>query len=89
MNKDNIKDFASFDEYLRQGEPSQKESAENRKMLSEDFHRITFLAIDACHIYHRHIHTDVVRPFADVCNKVMVAVGYLVGIPTSFGMPTR
>ena len=31
MNKDNIKDFASFDEYLRQGEPSQKESAENWK----------------------------------------------------------
>ena len=29
MNKDNFKDFASFDEYLRQGEPSQKESAEN------------------------------------------------------------
>ena len=31
MNKDNIKDFAFFDEYLRQGEPSQKESAENWK----------------------------------------------------------
>lgn len=31
MNKDNFKDFASFDEYLRQGEPSQKESAENWK----------------------------------------------------------
>ena len=31
MNKDNINEFASFDEYLRQGEPSQKESAENRK----------------------------------------------------------
>ena len=27
------------------------------------------------------------RPFADVCNKVMVAVGYLVGIPTSFQVP--
>ena len=31
MNKDNFKDFASFDEYLRQGEPSQKESAKNWK----------------------------------------------------------
>ena len=31
MNKDNFKDFASFDEYLRQGEPSQKERAENWK----------------------------------------------------------
>ena len=29
MNKDNINEFASFDEYLRQGEPSQKERAEN------------------------------------------------------------
>ena len=29
MNKDNTNEFASFDEYLRQGEPSQKESAEN------------------------------------------------------------
>ena len=31
MNKDNINEFASFDEYLRQGEPSQKESDENWK----------------------------------------------------------
>ena len=31
MNKDNINEFASFDEYLRQGEPLQKESAENWK----------------------------------------------------------
>lgn len=31
MNKDNINEFASFDEYLRQGEPSQKESTENWK----------------------------------------------------------
>ena len=31
MNKDNINKFASFDEYLRQGEPSQKERAENWK----------------------------------------------------------
>ena len=31
MNKDNINEFASFDEYLRQGEPSRKESAENWK----------------------------------------------------------
>lgn len=31
MNKDYINEFASFDEYLRQGEPSQKESAENWK----------------------------------------------------------
>ena len=31
MNKDNINEFASFDEYLRQREPSQKESAENWK----------------------------------------------------------
>lgn len=31
MNKDNINEFAFFDEYLRQGEPSQKESAENWK----------------------------------------------------------
>lgn len=31
MNNDNINEFASFDEYLRQGEPSQKESAENWK----------------------------------------------------------
>ena len=31
MNKDNINEFASFDEYLQQGEPSQKESAENWK----------------------------------------------------------
>lgn len=31
MNKDNINEFAYFDEYLRQGEPSQKESAENWK----------------------------------------------------------
>lgn len=31
MNKDNSNEFASFDEYLRQGEPSQKESAENWK----------------------------------------------------------
>lgn len=31
MNKDIINEFASFDEYLRQGEPSQKESAENWK----------------------------------------------------------
>ncbi len=31
MNKDNINEFASFDEYLRQEEPSQKESAENWK----------------------------------------------------------
>ena len=31
MNKDNINEFASFDEYLRQGEPSKKESAENWK----------------------------------------------------------
>ena len=36
---------------------------------------------------HFYQHTDVVRPFADVCNKVMVAVGYLVGIPTSFQVP--
>lgn len=33
MNKDNINEFASFDEYLRQGEPSQKESAENWKTV--------------------------------------------------------
>ena len=31
MNKDIINEFASFDEYLRQGEPSQKERAENWK----------------------------------------------------------
>ena len=31
MNKDNINEFASFDEYLRQGEPSLKERAENWK----------------------------------------------------------
>lgn len=31
MNKDNTNEFASFDEYLRQGEPSQKESAKNWK----------------------------------------------------------
>ncbi len=31
MNKDIINEFASFDEYLQQGEPSQKESAENWK----------------------------------------------------------
>lgn len=31
MNKDNINEFASFDEYLRQGEPSQKKRAENWK----------------------------------------------------------
>ena len=31
MNKDNTNEFAPFDEYLRQGEPSQKESAENWK----------------------------------------------------------
>ena len=31
MNKDYINEFASFDEYLRQGEPSQKEKAENWK----------------------------------------------------------
>ena len=31
MNKDIINEFASFDEYLRQGEPSRKESAENWK----------------------------------------------------------
>ena len=31
MNKDNINEFASFDEYLQQGEPSQKERAENWK----------------------------------------------------------
>ena len=31
MNKENINEFASFDEYLRQGEPSQKERAENWK----------------------------------------------------------
>lgn len=31
MNKDYINEFASFDEYLRQGEPSQKERAENWK----------------------------------------------------------
>ena len=31
MNKDYINEFASFDEYLRQGESSQKESAENWK----------------------------------------------------------
>ena len=31
MNKDNINEFASFDEYLRQGEPLQKERAENWK----------------------------------------------------------
>ena len=31
MNKDTINEFASFDEYLRQGEPSQKERAENWK----------------------------------------------------------
>jgi fido (protein-threonine AMPylation protein) len=31
MKKYNINEFASFDEYLRQGEPSQKESAENWK----------------------------------------------------------
>ena len=31
MNKDIINEFASFDEYLRQGEPSQKEKAENWK----------------------------------------------------------
>ena len=31
MNKDNTNEFASFDEYLRQGEPSQKERAENWK----------------------------------------------------------
>lgn len=35
MNKDNINEFASFDEYLRQGEPSQKESAENWKTAIE------------------------------------------------------
>ena len=31
MNNDNINEFASFDEYLRQGEPSQKERIENWK----------------------------------------------------------
>ena len=31
MNKDNTNEFAYFDEYLRHGEPSQKESAENWK----------------------------------------------------------
>lgn len=31
MNKNNINEFASFDEYLRQGEPLQKERAENWK----------------------------------------------------------
>ena len=31
MNKDNINEFASFDEYLRQGEPLHKERAENWK----------------------------------------------------------
>ena len=31
MNKDNINEFASFDEYLRQGEPSLKERVENWK----------------------------------------------------------
>lgn len=31
MNNDNINEFASFDEYLRQGEPLQKERAENWK----------------------------------------------------------
>ena len=31
MNKDIINEFASFDKYLRQGEPSQKEKAENWK----------------------------------------------------------
>ena len=31
MNKDNTNEFASFDEYLRQGEPLQKERAENWK----------------------------------------------------------
>ena len=31
MNKDIINEFASFDEYLRQGEPSQKERIENWK----------------------------------------------------------
>lgn len=31
MNEDNINEFASFDEYLRQGEPLQKERAENWK----------------------------------------------------------
>ena len=31
MNKDNINEFASFAEYLRQGEPLQKERAENWK----------------------------------------------------------
>ena len=33
MNKDNINEFASFDEYLRQGEPLQKERAENWKTV--------------------------------------------------------
>ena len=31
MNKDNFKDFSSFDEYLRQGEPTQQEAASNWK----------------------------------------------------------
>ena len=43
MNKDNFKDFASFDEYLRQGEPSQKESAENWKTA------IGLQAVDGLH----------------------------------------
>ena len=32
-------------------------------------------------------HTDIVRPFADVADVVVVAVGYLVGIPTSVQLP--
>lgn len=41
MNKDtDINDFASFDEYLRQGEPSLKEIAENWKTA------IRLLAVD-------------------------------------------
>lgn len=43
MNKDNINEFASFDEYLRQGEPSQKESAENWKTA------IGLQAVDGLH----------------------------------------
>ena len=43
MNKDIINEFASFDEYLRQGEPSQKESAENWKTA------IGLQAVDGLH----------------------------------------
>lgn len=46
-----------------------------RKVLSEDFHRISFLAVNVCNVNHTDIHTDIahVRCFLSVYQTISVS----------------